>query len=553
MGMGGGGGDGGGMMDPVVFGLTSALRTGNVAVDLLLVALLPTLLTLAASALRLVGPTLRAMREGRRRQVFRRVIRCERRVRRWCTRAVDREARNGILHKAIALYVSRNALLDDEAWAKLRLMGPSSEQEEVIHAVPDEDWVEVGEGVRLMRCEADDGQGGDEKTESTTEITDVILEVESASAEPIERFVRAALDYYVAKVEAEEEKGRHLYVPRPVGAPGSDEDGDDSAPQFTRYKLTDETTFATLWFPEKEGLVSLLDAFLERRGRYGVKGAARKLGVLLHAETPGCGTTSLIKAIAHRANRNVVVVDLAKIRTNQQLVDAVFDLRFAVPDLDCPVRLDFESCVFVFEGIDTLNAALSRDLRAAPSKKLRPKADDDPVLKLLSSVAFTATDQRPSLDAILDTDDDDLLDLSGILNVLDGVLDSPGRIALIASTRPDRLDPALLRPGRIDLTICLTHLDLPSALSLVDHHLSPGLLADPAARDAFSRAFLATSKPITPAHLEQLCADSVHLDDLIHALDGLPLDDDCAPSSLSSPRLPANHRCRSAAEDELAD
>ena len=43
--------------------------------------------------------------------------------------------------------------------------------------------------------------------------------------------------------------------------------------------------------------------------------------------------------------------------------------------------------------------------------------------------------------------------LSFLLNLLDGVLETPGRIVIMTSNHPERLDPALVRPGRIDINL----------------------------------------------------------------------------------------------------
>jgi hypothetical protein len=43
--------------------------------------------------------------------------------------------------------------------------------------------------------------------------------------------------------------------------------------------------------------------------------------------------------------------------------------------------------------------------------------------------------------------------LSFLLNLLDGVLETPGRILVITSNYPEKLDKALVRPGRIDVKI----------------------------------------------------------------------------------------------------
>jgi len=41
------------------------------------------------------------------------------------------------------------------------------------------------------------------------------------------------------------------------------------------------------------------------------------------------------------------------------------------------------------------------------------------------------------------------------LNLWDGIKETPGRILGISSNHYDKLDPALIRPGRIDITLCL--------------------------------------------------------------------------------------------------
>ena len=48
------------------------------------------------------------------------------------------------------------------------------------------------------------------------------------------------------------------------------------------------------------------------------------------------------------------------------------------------------------------------------------------------------------------------INLSFLLNILDGVLETPGRILIMSSNYPERLDKALIRPGRIDLMIEFT-------------------------------------------------------------------------------------------------
>ena len=57
-----------------------------------------------------------------------------------------------------------------------------------------------------------------------------------------------------------------------------------------------------------------------------------------------------------------------------------------------------------------------------------------------------------------DCDDNDLVDMSFLLNLLDGVLETPGRIIIMTSNHPETLDRAMIRPGRVDIiskfTVC---------------------------------------------------------------------------------------------------
>jgi SpoVK/Ycf46/Vps4 family AAA+-type ATPase len=45
------------------------------------------------------------------------------------------------------------------------------------------------------------------------------------------------------------------------------------------------------------------------------------------------------------------------------------------------------------------------------------------------------------------------LTLGGVLNAIDGVAESDGRVLVITTNMREKLDPALLRPGRIDLQL----------------------------------------------------------------------------------------------------
>lgn len=49
------------------------------------------------------------------------------------------------------------------------------------------------------------------------------------------------------------------------------------------------------------------------------------------------------------------------------------------------------------------------------------------------------------------------ISLSGLLNAIDGVASHEGRVLVMTTNKPEALDEALIRPGRVDLQVCFTN------------------------------------------------------------------------------------------------
>merc|ERR1711871_718186 len=68
----------------------------------------------------------------------------------------------------------------------------------------------------------------------------------------------------------------------------------------------------------------------------------------------------------------------------------------------------------------------------------------------------------------------DKLNLSGLLNVLDGVVDTPERIVVMTTNHPEMLDPALIRPGRIDKKLLLGYMRWQDVVEMIVHYFQLG-------------------------------------------------------------------------------
>merc|ERR1719375_1122282 len=101
--------------------------------------------------------------------------------------------------------------------------------------------------------------------------------------------------------------------------------------------------------------------------------------------------------------------------------------------------------------------------------------------------------------------------LAGLLNVLDGVVDSPGRILVMTSNHPEKLDPALIRPGRISKRIHLGGMTAESMVGMVEHYHATTLTEA-------QKAELRDIAGLTPARVEQCCAEADSFEALVRLL-----------------------------------
>ena len=88
------------------------------------------------------------------------------------------------------------------------------------------------------------------------------------------------------------------------------------------------------------------------------------------------------------------------------------------------------------------------------------EVDDDSLNRLLSEAPERSIILLEDVDAMF-TDRTTMqttkLSFSGFLNALDGVRSQEGQILFMTTNHKERLDPALLRPGRADVHVKLQH------------------------------------------------------------------------------------------------
>ncbi|KAH7921236.1 P-loop containing nucleoside triphosphate hydrolase protein [Leucogyrophana mollusca] len=162
--------------------------------------------------------------------------------------------------------------------------------------------------------------------------------------------------------------------------------------------------------------------FLESKKWYSDRGIPFRRGYLLYG-APGSGKTSLIHAMAAELGLDVYIISLSR--------SGLDDTGLSQLISDLPER-----CIALMEDIDAaFHHGLSREKPSSPSAE--PPASE-------SQQSDPSAPPAPSPSRV---------SLSGLLNALDGIGAQEGRILFATTNKYSSLDPALCRPGRMDLHI----------------------------------------------------------------------------------------------------
>jgi hypothetical protein len=239
-------------------------------------------------------------------------------------------------------------------------------------------------------------------------------------------------------------------------------------------------TFNNLFFENKKMLLNKLNFFINNKDWYDYEGHPWTFGIGLHGP-PGTGKTSIIKSIANKLNRHIIVIPLSKIKTQSQFNEYFFEEYYSNKNYK---KIDFSQKIIVFEDIDCMSEIVKKRKIVSDNESddgnvdnLKDIKDNDIDKKLniqnklLNKIAKKVDDEHNDTSFInLVKDNSDDITLSYILNIIDGIRETPGRIMIITSNNYDILDPALVRPGRIDLTLKMRNTTIDIIKEMYSHY-----------------------------------------------------------------------------------
>lgn len=263
--------------------------------------------------------------------------------------------------------------------------------------------------------------------------------------------------------------------------------------KYEANKFSTNKSFSNVFFTDKNKVIDRINYFMNNSEEYARLGTPQTLGFLFYGD-PGCGKTSTIKAIANYTNRHIVEITLSKIKTCTELKKIFFN------EMINEHYVPSNKKIIVLEDIDCMSNIVNKREECNELYELKKK--------LLENQDIDKKDLINKMIKLSEHDENDKITLSYILNLIDGVLEQSGRIMIITSNHPEKLDEALIRPGRIDMKVKFSKCSVEMINDILKLYFNQSV----------QDISILKNDHFTPAEVFEMCFNINHFDSVVEKL-----------------------------------
>lgn len=270
-----------------------------------------------------------------------------------------------------------------------------------------------------------------------------------------------------------------------------------------RYPIYPDRSFDNIVSQYKAPLLRHLKQFEEvNNGKPSFNGfGSYNLGIMIYG-LPGTGKTSFMKAICNHLKRNGHIYDMRSVRTSKQ-----FKQMFK----------EVEKQVYIFDEFDCVQGVINREKNDEPQLN-HEDCKKELKTRLLNLLAIQHTESKETLNITKEIESvkkeikqlEELLNLETLLTVLDGPCEMRNRVIVAATNYIDRIDPALLRPGRFDVKIKLEEFNDEEAVELLEKMFAGNDYCEHIKTHKFKR--------LTPTNIINICHELHDLKKILTAI-----------------------------------
>jgi hypothetical protein len=237
--------------------------------------------------------------------------------------------------------------------------------------------------------------------------------------------------------------------------------------EFSKSEFHSAKTFDSIFFEQKDILLQTIKDFTERTGAWHPRRQRTHKLVIMMSSAPGHGKTSCLKALAKFTDRDLFTVNPAVCHTDRDL--SVVMMSDCVPYRDASVDVfsrdivPLSQRIVVMEDLDACGCdhLLHREAEEREHERLVKQMKE---LVKVDSTTMVAPPSKPETT------------FSGFLNVLDGMAELHDLILVITTNKPDKFDPAFIRPGRIDLMLDLKGMTTRMVRQMMEYYFHPDVM-----------------------------------------------------------------------------
>lgn len=229
---------------------------------------------------------------------------------------------------------------------------------------------------------------------------------------------------------------------------GSENEDGELILKFNEYVMEHNKDLnKNIFFENKKKLIKYIQPFVydektnesevEGEKQYNKTGFTFKAGLLFYG-SPGCGKTSTIKAILKYTKRHGIIINLSKVKTCEELENL-----FRNREINKRKLVGKQLC-FILEDCDAFEDSIVQSRELLQKKNTVEDFIKEELNPISQMIEISKREIKPVLKQ------EDKINLSCFLNILDGIIELHGVMIIMTTNYPDKIDPALIRPGRFD-------------------------------------------------------------------------------------------------------
>jgi DNA replication protein DnaC len=293
---------------------------------------------------------------------------------------------------------------------------------------------------------------------------------------------------------------------------------------FTMKQFITNRSFKNLFGKNIDIIRKRVEFFKDNKDWYDNKGVPYTLGILVSG-SPGSGKTSLIKCMANELKRHIINIHLSESMTKSQVETLFYSEQIHVTQNGKTetYTIPINKRIYVLEDVDC-QCEIILDRENATAEQILAKKNIE-LKKEVERLNFAVSELSSGRKMVMggnmskmeetrkDEQSNQKITLSFLLNLFDGVLETPGRITFMTTNFIDKLDKAFTRPGRIDVISKFGFADHSQLISIIEHRYDKKLTED-------QLTIINNLHPcLTPAEISRILFEN--FSDLDGALQGL--------------------------------